>query len=400
MENQLIGTSKEAKVLYDIYKYFATIERRNIEEIEDPVNIKNITKQDMIQKRTEKLLMSEEIVISEELVTKEEHFLQNPSFEFFTTEELVMSDDLAILEELVTTEEPVREEPMWIEQDKFEMTEKDNHEETEKQVKPITRDASNGIGIEESVILKNTKLLKTSDTVETSNTHLRVLTDDIPVNIGEESPAKQSLSEFLVIPKTPIKKGCKNQDHRSFVLTSKAWEDEELKKQNKKTEEIQAKENKKQQRLKIAEEKRLMVQQKKADNLKKKAIKIESETYKHAKRNKEKPKIIQNILIKPANENISNEDLNIDKDVTKQETYTDKQGSQNKNITDEETSETSQKINKQEKNKGKHTKPLTSTQILNILLQDGDSEGPMTVLNNSANHCTTMPMTIHLGQKL
>lgn len=138
-----------------------------------------------------------------------------------------------------------------------------------------------------------------------------VLVYDVTSKNLSNSPEKNKLKDFLHLPKTPIKKENANKQHRSFVLTSKAWEAAELEKQQNKLELIKQKEAKRKARLEKAALKRSTKEEKQIENQNKKnkakcpylVKKSKPKTNTAVDSNTDKPKIIitSNILLKSAN---------------------------------------------------------------------------------------------------
>lgn len=245
-----------------------------------------------------------------------------------------------------------------------------------------------------------------------------VLVDITPNENLETQQIQTKLKDFLPIPKTPIKKHKQHvsKQHQTFVLTSKEWEDMELKKQQKKIEENQEKEDKRKARLEKAELTRLAKAKKaidkqnkkyrlKTDKQNKNLIKTDSQTKTDQAKKSSNIKIISNVVIKTANTTYSekneglisvekNKEKECNKEIMEQEKllpsttkYQDKTKDLTKNeefteeiedrqpielIKTESESKATKETKRLMKNKhiNKTNKPITDEDLLKILLED------------------------------
>lgn len=408
MRRQQVGQSEEAKVLYEIFNYFSTTQHENIEEPNENLGFESI----------DGLEESAPAEIEESEMTKErkepENATQSENYD-------VINKDINVNEEKKTTQKNQNCEKNYEKEDysiyrdlqifNENETEPNNFKgigETDKTsivVPEKTKDncVNYGEGVDYNVefIIEKSNIPEPAHNIEIItdidmelapqqiNTSLSKpidyrhsipstscqdvifidgkweAIDKIPITISKESPFKKSLTDFLVLPKTPIKKG-KIQERRTFVLTSKEWEHEEIKKQNKKLEEIQLKEENKKKRLEKAKENLLKKERKQEQ----KYIKKELQKTKNVKEDKNKPKILQNIIIKPANK---------PKPTIQMIPLTDEIKTNNQdpieqnNLKGKETHKKETEENKQQKKSEKENKlcrPLTEQELLNILNDD------------------------------
>ncbi|XP_037876215.1 uncharacterized protein LOC105842057 [Bombyx mori] len=321
MKNQVVGKSREAKKLHDLYKYLVP----KMSTHESSSQIIETTSKELMQYKDRSNLNEQ----------------NNDGSEDFTTmaalnELTTMPTDVELLlnEPELSTHEP---------QSKDTGTSKtntmiDDYSGTSGHLKPLNVELQHQ-GVEELSLSSCINLTSTNDPIpeavqmvevisecekenqtpiyvipipSTSRQSLEligekwVLVDDMPTEVPSKSPIKkQNIKDFLKLPKTPIKTQKAGIERRSFVLTSKDWEAVELEKQQKKMKEIQEKENKRIARLEKAKEKRLLKETKQAETINKKNKAKNLNLIKKSKPNSDsiKSKIViqSNVLIKPAN---------------------------------------------------------------------------------------------------